>query len=81
MLLAPCLLLLLMQGPYLHAQVHPLAAAGLDSSSDGGCSSSDAGPRLAWTWYNNQVQDELPGLLLDQDLEVHAHGVALGALK
>lgn len=70
------------QGPYLHAQVHPLAAVDQDlSSSDGSCSSSDSSQRLAWTWFNNQVQDELTGLLLDQDLEVHAHSVPLGALK
>lgn len=64
-------------------QVHPLAAADCDPSpsSDGSGSSSDGSARLAWTWYNNQMEDELPGLLLDLELEVHAHGVPLGAVK
>jgi hypothetical protein len=61
-------------------QVHPLPPAE-SSSSDGSSSSSDGSQRLAWTWYNNQVEDELVGLLLDQDLEVHAHSVPLGQIK
>lgn len=67
----------------MHVQVLPLAPAdsNLSSSSDGSGSSSDGSQRLAWTWYNNQVEDELCGLLLDQELEVHAHSVPLGALK
>lgn len=63
-------------------QVYPLAAADSDvNSSDGSSCSGDGSQRLAWTWYNNQVEEELPGLLLDHKLAVHTHSVPLGAVK
>lgn len=58
-----------------------MAAADSDLKSRESSSSSDGSARVAWTWYNNQVEDELPGLLLDHGLGVHAHTVALGELK
>jgi hypothetical protein len=37
--------------------------------------------RVAWTWFNNQIQEELPGLLLDRDLVYQQQYVPLGQLK
>ena len=63
-----------MQGTILHMLVHPLP-----------CSSSSAavgeGQPLAWTWFNNQAAEELPGLLLDAGLRVYPHAVPVGRLR
>lgn len=58
------------QGPNLHMQVHPVTLAGADSSAS-----------LAWTWFNNQADEERAGLLLDMDLNVCSHAVAVGRLR
>lgn len=37
--------------------------------------------RVGWTWFNNQVEDELPGLLLDHEAQQQRHAVPLAHLK
>ncbi|KAF8073155.1 dhpH [Scenedesmus sp. PABB004] len=59
------------KGPNLHMHVHPLPLAD-------GCGE---GQPLAWTWFNNQAEEELPGLLLDHDLRRYDAAVPLGSLN
>jgi hypothetical protein len=47
----------------------------------GGASDGSSHSRIAWTWFNNQVEEELPGLLLDTATQYWRHAVPLGQLK
>ncbi|KAF6260385.1 hypothetical protein COO60DRAFT_1507414 [Scenedesmus sp. NREL 46B-D3] len=62
----------LFKGANLHMLVHPLPA----SSQAGG-----EEQQLAWTWFNNQAAEELPGLMLDSGLRVYPHAVPVGRLR
>lgn len=61
----------LLQGPNLHVLVHPLAD----------CDGAGEGQPLSWTWFNNQLEEELSGLLLDEQLQAYTHAVPLGKLR
>jgi hypothetical protein len=68
------------QGANLHMLVHPLPATGSSTAASSSSSSSEGQP-LAWTWFNNQAAEELPGLLLDAGLHVYQHAVPVGRLR
>jgi hypothetical protein len=63
------------QGANLHMLVHPLPAANTSAVN------GEGSQPLAWTWFNNQAAEELPGLLLDAGLHVYQHAVPVGRLR
>lgn len=65
----------LYKGANLHMLVHPLPCSSSSSAAAG------EGQPLAWTWFNNQAAEELPGLLLDAGLRVYPHAVPVGRLS
>jgi 2-polyprenyl-6-methoxyphenol hydroxylase-like FAD-dependent oxidoreductase len=62
--------------------VYPVMDEGMPSAAAArACGSEEPSGRVTWTWFNNQLEEELPGLLLDHHLKVHPAAVPVGQLN